>query len=257
LSRITALFAALLVVTSAALSDAVAASNETAPTEASVLIHAAPDRWRAALDTARAFGLHTGTTYPMIDVFVAGGSQRALAQLANDESIAYVEANSPIDYFTDTSHDATRGNEVLSGAIRWRGRKIDGRGVGVAIVDSGIDGTHPDLAGRLGGNVMIVCTRPGFLIGTVTECGGPKQAVPLDDTDSAALSGHGTHVAGIVAGTGAASDGTFHGAAPGATLYGVGIGTVLLVENALDGLRWVLDNHDRVEPAIRVGDRGE
>jgi hypothetical protein len=43
-----------------------------------------------------------------------------------------------------------------------------------------------------------------------------------------------------------------HGAAPGATLYGVGIGTVILVENALDGLKWVLDNHDEVKPAIKV-----
>lgn len=32
----------------------------------------------------------------------------------------------------------------------------------------------------------------------------------------------------------------------------MGIRTVVLVENALDGLRWVLDNHDRVKPRIRV-----
>lgn len=32
----------------------------------------------------------------------------------------------------------------------------------------------------------------------------------------------------------------------------MGIGTVLLVENALDGVRWVLENHDKVTPRIRV-----
>jgi serine protease AprX len=64
--------------------------------------------------------------------------------------------------------------------------------------------------------------------------------------------GHGTHVAGIIGGTGQASGGEFHGAAPGATLYGVAAGTGLTVENGLDGLRWVLDNHDQVTPAIRV-----
>ena len=217
-----------------------------------VLVHAAPSAMHEALDAARRLGLRVGTTYPMIDVFVAAGPRAGFRRLLDDDSVEYLEPNSRIEYHTDTSHEATRGNAVLKGAIKVRGRKIDGRGIGVAVVDSGVDGTHPDLVDRMGGNVRIVCTRPGFLIGTVTECGGPKQAVALEDTDSAALGGHGTHVAGIVAGTGAASDGKYHGAAPGATLYGVGMGTVLLVENALDGLRWVLDNHDRVTPRIRV-----
>ncbi len=223
-----------------------------AASEASVLVHSAPGEWHQALDGARALGLHVGTTYPMINVFVAGGPRQAFAELATNDAVRYLEANSRLHYATDTSHEATRGARVLKGAVKIGGRRIDGRGIGVAIVDSGVDGTHPDLADRMGGNVRIVCTRPGFLIGTVTECGGPKEAVELDDTDSAALGGHGTHVAGIVAGTGVASNGRYHGAAPGATLYGIGVGTVLLIENALDGLRWVLDNHDRVAPRIRV-----
>ncbi len=213
----------------------------------SVLVHAA--ELPEAVEAARALGLSVGTTYPMIDVFVARGPADALAQLARSGAVGYLEANAPLHYDTDTSHDATRGSHVLDGAVRIGGRRIDGRGVGVAVVDSGVDGTHPDLGPRMGGNVRIVCTKPGFLVGTVTECGGPKQVVELDNTDT---SGHGTHVAGIVAGTGASSDGKYHGAAPGATLYGVGMGTVAVVENALDGLRWVLENHDRVRPRIRV-----
>ena len=224
----------------------------TVPPASSTLVHTVPGRWRDALASARSLGLHVGTRYPMIDVFIVGGPRASLAGLAENEAVRYLEANSSLEYFTNTSHEATRGGKVLERVVRVNGRRIDGRGVGVAIVDTGIDGTHPDLVERMGGNVRIVCTRPGFLIGTVSECGGPKQAVELEDTDSPALGGHGTHVAGIVAGTGVASDGRYHGAAPGATLYGVGIGTVLLIENALDGLRWVLDNHDRVTPPIRV-----
>lgn len=147
---------------------------------------------------------------------------------------------------------------MLNGAVTLPdGTIIDGAGVGVAVVDSGIDGTHPDLAANVGGNVRVVCTVPGGLIavggGTglgFSECRGPKEYVPMADTDVGG--GHGTHVAGIVAGTGEASNGTYHGAAPGATLFGVAAGTVLTVENALDGLRWVLENHDQVTPAIRV-----
>ncbi|MDQ3981481.1 MAG: S8 family serine peptidase [Actinomycetota bacterium] len=213
----------------------------------SVLVHTADGHLHSVRRIATGLGLHVGTTYPMIDVFVAAGPEAALVELQDHPQIEGLEPNRPIELHTDTSHRATRGITVL--AMKHDGRRIDGRGIGVAVVDSGVDGTHPDLVDRMGGNVRIVCTRPGFLVGTLTECGGPKETLELDNTDTG---GHGTHVAGIVAGTGAASEGRYHGAAPGSTIYGVGMGTVAVVENALDGLRWVLDNHDKVKPRIRV-----
>ena len=226
----------------------------------SALVHVKPGAsLQAGLEAARAAGLDLGTTYPAIKVFVAYGDADAFRRVAASATIEQVEANRPLELLTDTSHVATRGQEVLDGAVTLPdGTIIDGSGVGVAVVDSGVDGTHPDLDNRMGGNVRIYCAAPGAIIAIgisglgFSECRGPKVAVPLDDTDTPGAGGHGTHVAGIVAGDGTASDATFHGAAPGATLYGVAVGTTLLVENALDGLRWVLDNHDQVDPAIRV-----
>jgi serine protease AprX len=189
---------------------------------------------------------------------VAYGEAEAFRTLALSAVIEQIEANRVLELFTNTSHIATRGQEVLDGAVTLPdGGIIDGSGVGVAVIDSGIDASHPDLAPRVALNVRVVCTVPGGLIavggGTglgFSECRGPKQFVPMENTDVGG--GHGTHVAGIIAGTGEASGGTFHGAAPGAALYGIASGTILTVENALDGLRWVLDNHDLVDPAIRV-----
>ena len=71
-----------------------------------------------------------------------------------------------------------------------------GTGVTVAVLDTGIDDTHPDLAGQ-------VLARHNFTDG----------AEPDGD-----LSGHGTHVASTIAGTGAASGGKYKGVAPGARL---------------------------------------
>ncbi len=225
----------------------------------SALVHVRPDaRLQDGLTAAKRVGLDLGTRYGAIKVFVAYGDAQAFKKLASAPAIEAIEANRKLELFTETSHTATRGQDVLDGTVTMPdGTVVDGSGVGVAVVDSGIEGTHPDFAGRIGNNVEIVCSvhtaSVGFgALGGFSECRGPKTTVELDDTDTPSAGGHGTHVSGIVAGTGAASAGRYHGAAPGATLYGVGVGTAVAVENALDGLAWVLENHDQVDPPIKV-----
>jgi subtilisin family serine protease len=71
---------------------------------------------------------------------------------------------------------------------------FDGAGVTVAVIDSGIDTSHPDLADRVIG------------------------ARNFTDGDALDHDGHGTGVAGVIAGTGAASGGRYRGIAPGAKL---------------------------------------
>lgn len=101
-----------------------------------------------------------------------------------------------------------------------------GAGQIVAVADTGLDATHPDFAGR---------------ILAVVAKGGPS----ANDTH-----GHGTHVAGSVLGSGAASGGQYRGAAPKAQLY---FQALLAPDGSLAGLP--LDLGDLFEEAYLQGAR--
>jgi serine protease AprX len=118
---------------------------------------------------------------------------------------------------------------------------VDGKGVTVAIVDSGVDFTHPDLAPAMKASVKMSPLGPD----------GPIPPVEgLPDTDNS--SGHGTHVAGDVAGRGIASNGAYKGSAPGASLVGIGAGEGLTVHPraVLGAYDWILEHQK--EYGIRV-----
>jgi serine protease AprX len=110
----------------------------------------------------------------------------------------------------------------------------DGKGVGIAIIDTGIDATHPDLAlgGKTVQNVHTAGHSKDFYEfagrDTLTGLKTPKELKKgaklwienVANTDIS-QSGHGTHVAATAAGSGAASAGKYHGVAPRAHLIGI------------------------------------
>ncbi|MEU4191976.1 S8 family serine peptidase [Kribbella sp. NPDC026611] len=109
-----------------------------------------------------------------------------------------------------------------------------GKGVRVAVIDSGID-KHPDLAPRIAGVKTFEGDVPGDQLG------------------------HGTHVASIIAGSGAASDGLYRGVAPDATLYDAKSCSDVVCDDSsvLAGMEWAArDMHAQVVN-ISLGFPGE
>ncbi|MGW4787067.1 S8 family serine peptidase [Streptomyces sp. NPDC004230] len=98
----------------------------------------------------------------------------------------------------------------------WRGGNT-GKGVDVAVLDTGVDDGHPDLVGQVAEATSFVPDQP-------PGGGDGPQGQATADTDAVDHHGHGTHVASTIAGTGAASSGKEKGVAPGVRLH---VGKVL------------------------------
>ena len=237
----------------------------------------------AGIEVVTGAGLTVGLDLPGANAVYAFGVAHRINALADSPLVTYLE-NSGVEEIANstgtwasrarTLYEDTGGLDIRVGDPFGPGY-VDGSRVGVAVVDSGVDATHPDL--RWAGfptetdpkvilNFKVHCTTPALAQGTAGampgQCFGPVAMQDVPDSDT--TSGHGTHVAGIVAGNGTASDSDgdpsttgdrmFRGTAPGAKLYGFGTGEGLsvIILNAVGAFQWILDNGASQNPPIKV-----
>ena len=202
------------------------------------------------LTTLTLAGITRGYTLQSLGMVAVPATAGQIRALASNSSVRSIWLNDRLSYLNDQTR-------VLTGVDRMKadpeftrlhgGLPVNGQGIGVMINDSGIDATHPDLplTSHVVQNVL------GMVDGSLTGLTGflpPLIVENVPDTDT--NSGHGTHCAGIVGGSGAASGGRYAGVAPGANLIGFGSGATLAVLNGLGGFEYALDNQSRYN--IRV-----
>jgi subtilisin family serine protease len=140
-------------------------------------------------------------------------------QVAKQLGIEYIERNRDVREYIDYS-----AKQVGVDPYVWQ-FGYTGTGITVAVLDSGVDENHPDLKGKV--KAKRDFTRTG-----------------IGDDDVRDTTGHGTHVASIIAGSGAASEGRFKGIAPDARLLiarvlSQGTGTI---DDIILAVTWAINN---------------
>jgi len=159
--------------------------------------------------------------YPDIHAVAMDLSEKEIADLRTNENVKYVEPDYVVTALSPTMPQNIK--QIKADAVQAAGNK--GTGVKVAVIDTGIDYTHPDLKDVYAGGYNFYNDNDN----------------PMDDN------GHGTHCSGIIAATGTHKG--IYGTAPGVSLYGVkvlgpwGYGST---SDVVEGIYWAKNNSMQV-----------
>jgi subtilisin family serine protease len=167
----------------------------------------------SARAVAAAAGAEVTHTYKLVPATAMRVSPAGIQALSQDPTVDFIWPDLPVHTWLNQSVPHINVPQVWDLGFHGEGMKI-------GVVDTGIDPTHPDFAGRIAAKTSLV--------------GG-------DGTDD---NGHGTHVCSIAAGSGAASEGKYRGVAPAASLY---VAKVLdangsgSTSGVMAGVEWAVD----------------
>ncbi|MCH2439960.1 MAG: S8 family serine peptidase [Candidatus Poseidoniia archaeon] len=201
-------------------------------------------------------------------VLLGSVAPERFALAASLPGVVMVEPYGKVEFYGDVQTPAIRAkNSTVYPTGAWD-LGFTGKGVNVAIVDTGIDNEHPGLVGKFVAGYDAVCymhTDPACFF----DNPGRETDGSFDPDDG---NQHGTACSGMATATGLLADGSltdYQGAAPDASLVDVRIGSDVgagpfenylleqeFYESAMNGLQWVIDHRDDAWPNVDEANYG-
>jgi subtilisin family serine protease len=194
-----------------------------------------------------------------VNAFLLGYVNSSLyLHLGSLPNVAMVEPYGRVVFYGDVQTPAIKAsNSSVYPEGAWS-LGVSGKGVNIAVVDTGVDNEHPGLEGKFIAGYDAVCSDDALCVASFQEDDG---SFDPDDQNQ-----HGTACSGMAASTGILPNGepsNFTGSAPDADLVDVRIGTAVgagpfenyileqeFYESAMDGLNWVIENKDTAWPGV-------
>jgi serine protease AprX len=217
---------------------AVLLNNATDDTNVAAVIVYRSMPTEADIADLQSIGVLGGTRYRMLPMVSVTTTKRKLVAVSHLPAVRSLYGNRTFKWNLEPAARNATGTERVGRNLELtsanHGVALSGRGVTIAVLDTGVDGTHADLAGRVVQNLKLADTQSqgvGFNY--------PVASPNLPDTDQ--VYGHGTFVAGVIAGNGQQSAGKYAGVAPGANILGLSAGDATLLF-ILSGFDYLLAN---------------
>lgn len=176
---------------------------------------------------------------------LVAGDEAAMTRAVTTGVADDVYPDEELEYADTASSNVVSSTAGAAAALRASG--LTGQGVTVGVIDSGCDATHPDLADHISHNVTLVspeyANQPPDGTNTLVV---PLDQGPYSNTDLG--SGHGTHVAGIIAADSTSDPlGGRLGVAPDAELACFAIGAVITTTAVVTGFDYILRQPDHLD----------
>ena len=205
------------------------------------------------LDLLEEIGLSVKVNVDLVNGLLLGTVNYELFEtISNFPGVLMIEPYGKVVFYGDVQTPAIKASNSSVYSVGAWDLGFTGKGVNIAVVDTGIDNEHPGLDGKYIAGYDAVCSDDALCVASLQEDDG---SFDPDDQNQ-----HGTACAGMAASNGILPNGessNFTGSAPDADLVDVRIGTAVgagpfenyvleqeFYESAMDGLNWVIDNKD-------------
>ena len=195
-------------------------------------------QYPTAVDLAnlRQIGIGGGTQFRVLPMIYTTATRQQLIAVSRLGNVRSIYGNRSLTFNSDPFFKTTQIQRVAPDRdlqVKNSGMPVSGRNVTVAVLDTGVNSQHNDLAGRVVQNVRLVDVQSlplGFI-----------NPIPVENQPNTDLTGgHGTFVAGVIAASGISSGGKFSGVAPGANILGLSAGDLNLT-HVLAGFDYLLE----------------